>query len=99
MLVRLLPDAEADLEAIGGYIARDNASRAVTFVAELRARCNSLASMPLAFPVVPRYEDRGVRHRVYGSYQIFYRPIGSPTERIDILHIIHGARDYATILF
>lgn len=97
MLVRLLPDAEADLEAIGDYIARDNPMRAMTFIAELRDKCSSLADTPQGFPLVPRYEHYGVRHRVHGRYQIFYRPVGDPVVRIDILHIIHGARDYASL--
>ena len=99
MIVRLTPEAEADLEAIGDYIARDNPVRAVTFVSELRNRCNSLADTPLGFALVPRYEHRGVRHRVHGNYQIFYRTVGDPIDRIDVLHIIHSARDYAAILF
>lgn len=99
MIVRLLPDAEADLEAIGDYIARDNPLRALAFIAELRDRCDSLVDMPLGFPLVPRYEHRNVRHRAHGNYQIFYRTIDSPIERIDILHVIHGARNYAAILF
>jgi plasmid stabilization system protein ParE len=99
VIVRLLPDAEADLEAIGDYIARDNPTRAISFTAELREKCAGLADMPLSFPLVPRYEQRGVRHRVHGSYQIFYRTVGDPIERIDVLHILHGARNYATILF
>ncbi len=98
MIVRILPAARAELEAIGDYIARDNPRRAVSFVRELRDKCLSLADMPLSFPLVPRYEDRGVRHRVHGRYQIFYRVVGQP-ERIDVLHILHGARDFATILF
>ncbi|KAG0181181.1 hypothetical protein DFQ28_002543, partial [Apophysomyces sp. BC1034] len=99
MIVRLLPDAEAELEAIGDYIARDNPVRALSFVRELRDKCPSLADMPLAFPLVPRYEAHGVRHRVSGHYQIFYRVVGQPIERIDILHVLHSARDYAPILF
>jgi len=54
--------------------------------------------MPLAFPLVPRYEHMGVRHRAHGNYQIFYRTVGEPA-RIDVLHVLHGARDYAAILF
>ncbi len=99
MIVRLLPDAEADLEAIGDYIGRDNPMRAITFIAELREKCLGLATMPLGFPLLPRYEQRGVRHRLHGNYQIFYRHIGNPIERIDILHILHGARNYPSILF
>lgn len=97
-MIRLLPAAEADLEAIADYIARDNPVRAVSFIAELREICRSLAAMPLAFPLVPRYADHGIRHRPHGQYQIFYRPIGTPP-CIDILHILHGARDLAAILF
>jgi toxin ParE1/3/4 len=99
MIVRILPAAEAGLEAIGDYIARDNPGRAVSFVRELRDKCMGLADMPLAFPLVPRYEDRGVRHRVHGSYQIFYRVVGQPAERIDVIHVLHSARNYAVILF
>jgi plasmid stabilization system protein ParE len=40
-----------------------------------------------------------VRHRVHGNYQIFYRVLGQPTERIDVIHVLHGARDFAAILF
>ena len=99
MLVRLLPGAEADLEAIGDYIARDNPHRAASFIAELRDKCLGLGGAPLAFPIIPRYQHHGIRHRVHGAYQIFYRAIGNPVERVDILHIIHSARNDSAILF
>ncbi|WP_162923250.1 MULTISPECIES: type II toxin-antitoxin system RelE/ParE family toxin [Burkholderia] len=99
MIVRLSDFAIDELEAVADDIARDNPQRAVTFVQEIRDKCMSLAAMPLAFPLVPRFERHGVRHRVYGNYQIFYRVVGDPPTRIDILHILHGARDYASILF
>jgi toxin ParE1/3/4 len=67
VIFRLLPDAEADLEAIGDYIARDNPLRAISFIAELREMCNRLADMPLGFPLIARHEHRGVRHRVHGK--------------------------------
>jgi toxin ParE1/3/4 len=40
------PLAEADLEAIGDYVARDNPRRALTFVREMRERCERIAEMP-----------------------------------------------------
>jgi plasmid stabilization system protein ParE len=98
-LVRLVRDAEADLETIGDYMARDNPSRAMIFAAELRNKRIGLGNVPVGFPLVPRYAHRGVRLRVHGNYRIFYRTIGDPIERIDILYIIHGARDYAALLF
>ncbi|MEZ2354160.1 type II toxin-antitoxin system RelE/ParE family toxin [Caballeronia sp. RCC_10] len=98
MIVRILHSAEAELEAIGDYIARDNPRRALSFVRDLGDKCMGLADMPLAYPLVPRYEDRGVRHRVHGSYQIFYRVNGQP-ERIPVIHILHSARDIAATCF
>ncbi|WP_415112765.1 type II toxin-antitoxin system RelE/ParE family toxin [Paraburkholderia sp.] len=59
----------------------------MSFVRELRDKCLSLAEIPFAFPLVPRYEDRGVRHRAHGRYQIFYRVVGEP-ERIDVNQVL-----------
>ena len=88
--------AEADLEGIGDWIAEDNPTRAVTFIRELRACCEELAHMPRAFPLVPRYERTGIRRRPYRDYLIFYR---IRDKVIDILHVVHGARDYEVLLF
>ena len=45
---------------------------------------------------MPRYESAGIRRRVYGNYLIFYRVNVSAVE---VLHILHGARDYEQIIF
>lgn len=79
------------------YIAQDNPLRALTLVQELRDKCLSLADAPLAFPLVPRYERFGVRRRVHGSYLIFYRVEAEGV--VVVLHILHGATDYAGLLF
>lgn len=96
MRVRLTAEAERDLEAIGDRIAADDWERAVRFVGELRGACLGLAEFPERFALVPRYEDRGVRHRVHGNYLIFYR---AGPEEVVVIHILHGAMDYAAILF
>lgn len=96
MIVELAAAAEADLEAIGDYIARDNPVRAASFVRELYRSCLDIAEMPEAWPVVPRYEHHGVRRRVHGRYLIFYR---FDERRITILHILNGAMDVEAILF
>lgn len=96
MKVVLTDEALADLEAIADYIARDNPSRARSFVAELLAKARGLADMPEAFPLVPRYASLGIRRRVHGNYLIFYR---ADPARITVIHILHGARDYAALLF
>lgn len=95
MIVHLTAEAEHDLETIGDYIARDNPARALTFLHELRSKCLGLADMPERFPLVPRYEAAGVRQRVHGDYLIFYR---IEAEKVIIIHILHGARNYSAIL-
>lgn len=64
MKVLITAEAETDLEAIAGYIARDNPVRALSFIRELYQLCIEIADMPQAWPVVPRYEHHGVRRRV-----------------------------------
>ncbi len=88
--------ARDDLATIGDYIAADNPTRAESFVQELIDSCVGIEDMPRAFPLVPRYEDRGIRRRRHGRYLIFYR---IDRERVDILHILHGAQDYEWLLF
>ena len=45
---------------------------------------------------VPRYEDEGIRRRPFGRFLIFYR-VGQ--DAIEVIHILHGARDYESLLF
>lgn len=96
MIVHLSAEAEYDLETIGDYIARDNPARALSFLHELRSKCLGLADMPERFPLVPRYEEAGVRRRLHGDYLIFYRV---EPEKVVVIHILHGAQNYSTILF
>jgi plasmid stabilization system protein ParE len=51
--------------------------------------------MPLGYPLVPRYEKKGLRRCVHGNYQIFYRVDG---ELIFVIRVLHGARDYEALL-
>lgn len=96
MIVVLTAAAEADLDTIAEWIARESPERALSFIAELRQRCESLAQAPLAYSLAPRYEHAGIRRRVYRNCLIFYR---ITDETIEVLHVLHGARDYEPILF
>ena len=96
MRVDIAAEAERDLEAIGDYIARDNPPRAVSFLREIRQKCLRLAEMPERFPLVRRYERFGIRRRLHGNYLIFYRV---EQDRVVVLHVLHGAADYASLLF
>ncbi|HEX8192424.1 MAG TPA: type II toxin-antitoxin system RelE/ParE family toxin [Allosphingosinicella sp.] len=96
MIVRLTDEAKRDLEAIGDWIARNDPRQAVRFVRALRESCLGLADFPERFPLLPRHEAHGVRHRVHGNYLIFYRVLN---DQVVVLHVLHGAVDYAPILF
>jgi toxin ParE1/3/4 len=83
------PLAEHDLEEIGDYIARDNPSRAVSFIREIREQCAKITAMPLAAPV--RHElGEGIRMVPFGHYLIFCTV---DAESIRIERILYGARN------
>ena len=96
MKVILSRNAEHDLEVIGDWIARDNPARATSFVAELLKACKSIGRTPRRFPLVDRGRDPTLRRRVYGNYLIFY-DVGATA--VEILHVLHEARDYEQIVF
>lgn len=96
MIVHLTDEATRDLERIGDRTAGDNPARAVSFIQELRAKCLGLADYPERFPLVPRYEQHDVRHRVHGNYLIFYV---IKADTVFVIHILHSAMDYAEVLF
>jgi plasmid stabilization system protein ParE len=96
MNVVVTDEAFADLASIQDYIAQQNPRRAITFIGELLDRCGGLADLALAFPLLPRYEDRGIRRRPHRGYSIFYRIAGND---VIVIHILHGARDFESLLF
>jgi len=83
------PHAAIDLEDIGDYIARENPERAVTFILEMKERCDKIAATPRAFPLRPELGE-GFRMMVFKSYLVFYR-IDGDTVRIE--RVLHGARN------
>ena len=96
MKVVLTEQAIADVLAIGEYIRPHNPTRAASFVEELLDHCERLEQFPLKHPLVPRYEHHGIRRCVHANYLIFYR-IQDP--QIEVVHILHGAQDYESLLF
>lgn len=91
MKVTLSTRAVRDLEAIRDYIAQDNPARAISFVQELRDTARRLDDMPRVFPLVPRYEQHGIRRRSYRGYGILY---SIAAEQIFIHRIIGPGQDH-----
>jgi plasmid stabilization system protein ParE len=96
VIVIITAEAEADLEQIATYVAEQSPRSALKLVRELRERCESLLDAPRGYPLVPRYEHLGIRRRPFGQFLIFYR-VGQGA--IEVIHILHGARDYESLLF
>lgn len=96
MKVVFSQNAEQDLEGIADWIARDNPERARSFVADLVMACKAIGRAPRGYPLVDRRRDPTLRRRIHGNHLIFFE-IGS--KEIEILHVIHGARDYAQVVF
>ncbi|MBX3576474.1 MAG: type II toxin-antitoxin system RelE/ParE family toxin [Rhizobiaceae bacterium] len=88
--------AEADLEGIGDFIARDNPKRAQSFVGEIRNHCMNLSAHPKSAPLFAGEEASGIRRLVHGNYVAFYR---ADLKTVQILRILHGARDAESLLF
>jgi plasmid stabilization system protein ParE len=95
-MVVLTAEAESDLQTIAEYVAQDSVTAALGLVHELRKKCFAFAEAPRGYPLVPRYEHHGIRRRPFGSYLIFYR-VGA--KAIEVVHILHGARDYEPLMF
>ena len=94
------PKANEDLDDYFAYIAENNPSAALRFFDAARQTFAKLATMPgLGSPyLVQNPRLQGLRKLAIGdfeNYLIFYQ---SSQERVDILRIIHGARDIKTIL-
>jgi toxin ParE1/3/4 len=82
-----------ELLEIGNFIAADNPARATTFVAELIAKVAQIARTPAIY----RKRDdiaAGVRMASHGKYVILFR---QTTDAVEVLHIVHGARDLKTL--
>lgn len=96
MKVRLSSEVWRDLEAISDHISLDSPSIANRLVDELLDKSLEIGSRPKAYGLVPRFEHHNVRRRVHKGYLIFFR---IEADQVTILHILHGARDYVSLLF
>lgn len=94
MRLALSPLAEADLEAIGDYIAMDSPGNALRFIEGLRDQCQRIARAPMAYVARPELGD-GLRSCAHGRYVIFFRP---SSELVRIERILHSALDIRTEL-
>jgi len=87
------PRVLSDLAEIWDYIADDSEARADAFVATIDAKFQTLAKQP----GIGRMRDElatGLRSLPIGRYVIFYLSLA---DGIEIIRVLHGARDIDTI--
>lgn len=90
----LTPLAEADLEDIWDYIAKDSPDDASGFVNSLIDKFPLLASYP-KMGRSRQYLRRDVRAFPVKKYIIFYRPI---EDGVQVVRILRGSRNLEAIL-
>ena len=95
MRVLFSDTSRRDLRGITVFITADNPVRARSFVAELVGACTSLADNAQRYPLLPRYEAKGLRRRPHGNYAIIYS-IGA--DAITIVRVLHAAMDLEAAL-
>jgi toxin ParE1/3/4 len=88
-------EAQRDLDDIWLYIATDNPSAADEWLATVEESFRLIGDEPF---VGQGREDLlpGLRFLPVGNYLIFYFPL---TDRVEIVRVIHGARDYGPEYF
>jgi plasmid stabilization system protein ParE len=92
----LTPAARADLAEIAKYVREQGSPDAAKRVGEeLRRATRKLADMPGIGHVRTDLADESLRFWSVYSYLILYRPDTSP---LQVIRILHGARDVETVL-
>lgn len=94
MRYTIAPSARRDLEEIWDYIAGDNVEAADRVLEQLAEKFDLLAIHKLIGRQENRF-GRGVRALPYNAYLIFYL---SDREPIEIVRVIHSARDIPTLM-
>lgn len=89
--------AQADLRSVLDYLSVEAGPRvAVGMVDKLTAATDELGDKALRFALAPQHEETGVRRRVVGRYNIYYRV---KDETVTVLTFLHHARDSERVLF
>jgi toxin ParE1/3/4 len=87
------PQALADLEAIGDFLAGGAAAYAQAFVDGAFAAVDRLELFPCSGRGVPEVGDTALREVIYKGYRIFHIVSGPDgDEDVEILAVVHSTR-------
>lgn len=94
-MVKWSAPAKRDLKQIHYYIAKDSKYYAKKVAQNIVAETEKLNEFPEIGRIVPEIGDTNVRELFVYSYRLIYE---ISTDRIEILAIIHGKRDFFDLL-
>ena len=94
-MVKWAAPAKRDLKQIHDYIAKDSKYYAKKVAQNIVAATEELGKFPKIGRIVPEIDDTNVRESFVYSYRLIYE---IATDRIEILAIIHGKRDFFDLL-
>jgi toxin ParE1/3/4 len=84
------PLADAEVDEVIAYIAKDDLAAALEWLEHLLERVASLGSFPDSGRVVPELQRDDIREIMVGAYRVMYR---RSEDRVEIAAIHHHARD------
>ena len=89
--VRLTQRAQADMDEIWTFIARDSIDEANRFIHQLENQLRTLRRLPGRCRLIPENDflDKQYRHLIYGKYRSVFR---ISRRIVYVVRIIHGAR-------
>jgi plasmid stabilization system protein ParE len=93
--IKWSPRAVCQFEEICNYIARDSEFYASLFAKRLNIIVKNIPYFPKSGRIVPEYKDENLREKIYQNYRIVYR---IKKNLIEIVAIIHGARQFENVL-
>jgi toxin ParE1/3/4 len=95
--IRWTEKASSNLQGIYDYIARDSKTYAAHLVKALINATSKLQTLPRCGRLVPEFESLGLREVIYQNYRIVYRVKDTRGKDIEILAVVHGAREIKTV--
>ena len=99
MKLKLSRFIEADLDAIAAYIARDNPTRAVSFLQEIGAKMRAVGENPRLYWLRPEI-GTDARIALVGRYGILFRILGNNvrSDVVSIERVVYCGRDLVRLL-
>lgn len=83
------PKAADNLEDICNFIGEDSDYYARVFSQRIIDEIEKIPDFPNAGRIVPEYQQKNLREKIFQSYRIVYR---IKPDAIEIVAIVHGAR-------